>query len=171
MKSNMTQAQREWVADTAEQALLGAHIFPVMAACEAALESGYGQSKLARDGCNLFGMKQAHRPRYGTLTLPTQEWDQGKGMMVDVMAEWVRYPTIADCFLDRMATLLRLSPHYHHYRAALDATDPQDYIREVSLTWSTDPERGHKALLIFATYNSGLAEETLSSTSPYPRNP
>jgi flagellum-specific peptidoglycan hydrolase FlgJ len=123
------------------------HIWPEMAACEAALESGYGRSVLAAQDNNLFGMKQHAHPIYGTVSLPTREFLSNE--WVPCEANWVRYPDWQACFADRMATLHRLAPLYSHYRAALAAPDKESYINQVSLTWSTDPKRAEKVLAIF----------------------
>jgi len=121
-----------------------------MAACEAALESSWGNSQLARDGNNLFGTKQHIHPVCGTLTLPTKEFLDGK--WIACSAEWVSYPDWAACFADRMATLERLSNKYPHYKAAIDAADPETFVREVSKSWSTDPARADKVLSIYHDY-------------------
>ena len=60
----MTDEQRQFLAKAA--AAQARHVFPEMAACEAALESGFGKSGLAREDNNLFGMKQHPHPVYGT---------------------------------------------------------------------------------------------------------
>jgi flagellum-specific peptidoglycan hydrolase FlgJ len=145
---NLTQVQ--WITDTGLAAQQAGHIFPVMAACEAALESAYGESTLAKEALNLFGMKQSRHPRYGTISLPTREFLDGEWVEID--ANWISYPTVNLCFLDRMATLRRLAPYYPHYQAALDATDEQTYIIAVSQTWSTDPARASKVLAIHTEY-------------------
>lgn len=139
-----TFIDRTTIAATASE-----HIFPKMAACEAALESGYGVSSLAILDNNLFGMKQHVHPIYGTHNLPTKEFLCGK--WTTVTAHWIKYPTVADCFNDRMDTLRRLAPHYPHYATALAATDPITYVTEVSKTWSTGPKRGAD---VVAIYNS-----------------
>lgn len=118
-----------------------------MAACEAALESGYGRSLLAIQDQNLFGMKQHQHPVYGTHSLPTREFLGGE--WETVTANWVSYPDLQSCFQDRMSTLRRLAPHFPHYQAALDATNGEDYVRAVSESWSTDPKRADKVLAIF----------------------
>ena len=146
----MTTNQQEWIQETAKAAIDSGHIFPQMAACEAALESGFGQSALAREGNNLFGMKQHTHPGFGTFALPTKEYLDG--VWVATTADWIKYPTLADCFEDRMATLKRLSTEYPHYGAALAATDPHTYINEVSQTWSTDPARAAKVMQIYNEY-------------------
>ncbi len=129
-----------------------------MVASEAALESSWGNSELARDANNLFGMKQHCHPVYGTMALPTREWEKGPdGHAIDgrwamVSAEWVKYPDWRACFADRQVTLERLSNAYPHYKAALDAEDPLTYIAEVSKSWSTDPNRANKVLSIYLDF-------------------
>ncbi len=150
----MNDLQKEFLVRAAAEAAKANHPFPDMAAAEAALESSWGNSELARDGNNLFGMKKhAHpNPQFGTLTLPTREYLNSEWKTVS--AEWVEYPDWAACFADRLATLQRLSNAYPHYKAALDAKDPESYIREVSQTWSTDPRRADKVLSIYKDFVS-----------------
>lgn len=146
-ETNMTDEQRRYVMLTASQAYNAGHIFPRMAGCEAALESNYGQSFLARKGNNLFGMKQHNHPTYGTISLPTREYLGGEWKEVE--ADFVEYPGIIECFKDRMATLQRLRSKYINYNNALLSATSENYIRCVSLTWSTDPLRAENVLAIF----------------------
>jgi len=143
----VTPSRRLWVLETTNQALEAKHVHARMAACEAALESDYGTSALARLGFNLFGMKQHTHPVYGTLPLPTREFLNGEWKQE--IGQWVKYENLEECFADRMATLMRLRSVYPHYQAALTAPDPETYIAEVSKTWSTDPARAAKVLAIF----------------------
>lgn len=142
----MTPEQKNWVLATAEQAADAGHIWPNMAACEAALESNYGQSRLALQGNNLFGMK--HHGMFESIQMPTKEYINNQ--WIDTMALWAKYPSVKESFMDRMATLYRLRVAYPHYDAAINAPDPETYVREVSQTWSTDPNRADKVLSIYA---------------------
>lgn len=159
----MNPAQLDFLARASAEAAKVNHPFPEMAACEAALESNWGNSELAREGFNLFGMKQHAHPVYGTANLPTREWVNGPdghpidGRWITVTASWVKYPDWASCFADRLATLQRLSNALPHYAAALNAPDAQAYITEVSKTWSTDPQRATKVWSIYQEY---LSEKT-----------
>jgi flagellum-specific peptidoglycan hydrolase FlgJ len=164
--------QRDFLERASAEAAKAGHPFPRMAACEAALESNYGNSALARDGRNLFGMKQHAHPIFGTMNLPTREFvgeakekivlDEGQSFdgkldgWITVTAKWVEYPDFASCFADRKATLERLANVYPHYAAALRAADAQNYIAEVSKTWSTDPDRACKVMSIYVDF-AGLA--------------
>lgn len=147
----MTDNQKDFLDDATRAAEASGHPFPQMAACEAALESAWGQSRLATNANNLFGMKQHAHPIYSTMNLPTREWDRNSGWTA-VVAAWVEYPDWRACFTDRLATLQRLSNALPHYKAALDAKDAQTYIAEVSRSWSTDPARAAKVLEIFHEY-------------------
>ena len=149
-----------WLKNAASEASVAGHIFAEMAACEAALESNFGQSALARDGNNLFGMKQHTHPIFATLSLPTREFISGDWKIVN--ADWVKYPSLAACFADRMGTLIRLQDEFPHYGMALTAPDEYTYVREVSQNWSTDPQRAEKVISIYKEYflvaNAALGE-------------
>ena len=125
------------------------HIFPEYAACEAALESGWGCSKLAVEANNLFGQKQSHPPFPGTetITMPTREYLHGHWMTVP--ANWTKFSEWPECFAARMALLQRLSHAFPHYRAAIAAATGEQYVTSVSQSWSTDPERAGKVLAIY----------------------
>ena len=161
----MTLEGISWLKEIEEAAKESGHIWPRMAACEAALESNYGKSQLAQRAKNLFGMK-AHGPNAGTfLSLPTKEFINGEE--VTQQALWMVYATLTDCFADRMKTLARLAPKYPHYQAALDAPDERTYVTEVSQTWSTDPNRAAKVIQIYTEYSAG-AGTSQPAESPAP---
>jgi len=143
----MTEAQKGFLQAACVAARKADHIFPEMAACEAALESNYGRSQLATQDNNLFGMKQHRHAIFGSHILPTREFQGGE--WVTISAVWIHYPDWASCFHDRMATLLRLSSVFPHYAAALHSASGVTYVNEVSKTWSTDPERAGKVLAIY----------------------
>jgi len=148
----MTPDTRAFLDRAAAEAIKASHPFPQMAAAEAALESDYGTSELARDGLNLFGMKQHTHPIFQTLNLPTHEGTPGHPDWKEISASFVRYPDWASCFADRLATLRRLAPVYPHYAAALAARTAEDYVTEVSRTWSTDQTRATHVIAIYQKY-------------------
>jgi flagellum-specific peptidoglycan hydrolase FlgJ len=150
-----------WLENIIAQAKAAEHVWPEMAACEAALESGWGNSALAREAKNLFGLKQSSHPLYGTVMMPTREFINNQWTVVP--AAWVQYDTETACFDDRMNTLRRLKNAYPHYAAALEATDPLTYIVEVSKSWSTDPQRAYKCQSIYADYKASLPTPDLSA--------
>ena len=121
-------------------------MWPEQAACEAALDSGYGQSQLAIADKNLFGMKQHQHPIYGTHVLPTKEFLDGK--WVTLNSSWITYPDWPSCFADRMATLSAWRS-LSALRGRLAPASGPTYVMEVSATWWTDPARAEKVLAIY----------------------
>lgn len=154
-----TQANIDFIERAVSEATASGHIWPEMAAAEAALESAhlgpegttFGGSELAQKYNNLFGTKQHVIPVYTTVVIPTQEYSRSRGWYT-IDADWIVYPDWASSFKDRMATLVRLAPQYPHYAAALAATDPITYVTQVSLTWSTGPTRGATVIQIYNEY-------------------
>jgi flagellum-specific peptidoglycan hydrolase FlgJ len=145
----ITTSQDNFLRQASAAARAAGHIFfPDYAACEAALESTWGRSRLAREANNLFGQKQSAEGIDGTasLALPTQE--SLHGQWVTITAYWARFSDHAACFRARMALLRRLEPSYPAYARALAATTGEVFIEEVSRAWSTDPQRAAKVLAI-----------------------
>jgi flagellum-specific peptidoglycan hydrolase FlgJ len=64
-----------------------------------------------------------------------------------------------------MVTLLRLRSAFPHYDAALRAPDPITYVREVSRSWATDPNRAEKVIAIYRQYIAGSQNEELPDES------
>jgi len=146
----VNDAQRQFLRLATAAAVKVNHPFPEMAAAEAALESSWGNSDLAREDNNLFGMKQHAHPICGTVTLPTKEFLDGKWMACS--ANWVKYPDWSSCFADRLATLQRLSNKYPHYKAAINAPNAETFVTEVSRSWSTDPQRAQKVISVYREF-------------------
>jgi flagellum-specific peptidoglycan hydrolase FlgJ len=139
------------------------HIFPEYAACEAALESGWGRSKLAVEANNLFGQKQSHPPLTGTetITMPTREYLHDHWMTV--LANWTKFPGMTECFAARMTLLNSLSRTFPHYQAALKAATGEQYVLAVSKSWSTDPDRAGKVLGIYDAHIAAFQNPTLAA--------
>jgi flagellum-specific peptidoglycan hydrolase FlgJ len=131
-------------------AMTAACLFPQAQACEVMVETTWLTSELGVVDNNLFGMKQHAHPLYGTVNLPTKEFLCGKWVAQN--DDFVKYPTMADCFADRMNTLVQLAPHYPHYQAALAAKTPEEFLTQVSLTWSTGPTRGKDCITILHSH-------------------
>jgi flagellum-specific peptidoglycan hydrolase FlgJ len=140
----MNEIQREWLESTAVAAEQAGHIFPDFAACEAALETGYGEHMGGTH--NLFGTKQHLHPIYSAVSLSTKEVLHG--VTVNQTAPFINYPNDAASYTDRMLTLTRLQNTYPHYRCALSAADGETYVTEVSRSWSSLPNRAQIVLKI-----------------------
>ena len=139
------------------------HTFPEYAACEAALESGWGRSKLATEANNLFGQKQSHPPLAGTetITMPTREYLHDHWMTV--LANWTRFPSFTECFAARMELLNRLSRTFPNYQGALKAATGEQYVLAVSKSWSTDPDRAGKVLAIYDAHAAAFQNPSLAA--------
>ena len=147
----MTPTQKAFLDRAYAAAKEAGHIFPEMAACECALESAYGKSVLAQSN-NLFGTKKHAHEFYPTVSLSTKECLDGRWVALN--SSFIAYPDWAACFRDRMETLNRLAPFYPHYKAALEAASPEDYVEQVSQTWSTDPHRAQSCCQIYHEISS-----------------
>jgi len=130
------------------------HIFPAYAACEVMEESAWGTTEAFLQANNGFGEKQTHPPMYSTVLLKT--WEEVHGQHQTIMAAFILFPTIADCFVFRMTTLTRLQMEYPHYRAALHASTGEEFITEVSKSWSTDLNRARNVLAIYEAHKGIL---------------
>jgi flagellum-specific peptidoglycan hydrolase FlgJ len=133
------------------------HVFPGYSACEAAEESGWGESELAKRFNNLFGEKRPRGSGYETVSLPTHEVVHGK--TVTVTALWPVFPDWKTSFEERMHRLTALASVYPEYALALSATDGEDFVREVSKRWSTDPHRADKVLAIYYRHKDLLEKD------------
>ena len=108
---------------------------------QAALESGWGASKLAKQGRNLFGVKADRAWKGETVEMPTREVIRGKE--IRVMAKWRAYPTWTASMLDR-AEFLKRNPRY---AKCFKQTGAEGWCRELQAAgYATDPE--YPALLM-----------------------
>jgi flagellum-specific peptidoglycan hydrolase FlgJ len=148
--------QQQFLTRARTAAKAGGHIYPDYAACEAALESAWGQSKLAVQANNLFGQKQSHPPVGEGIQLPTKEYAHGAWLTVP--ATWTKFVDWPACFAARMALLLRLATAYPAYANALAATDGAAFVTLVSRRWSTDPDRAEKVLEVWRLHRGAFIE-------------
>lgn len=156
-KEQGMSVQSEFLAKASAAARAAGHVFPEMAACEAALESGWGHSRLAEEANNLFGQKQdaGRNEGVGTLAMPTREFLRGEWVTVE--AEWVKFADWQASFAGRMEILRALSAEYATYAAALRARTPEQFVQLVSERWSTDPRRAAKVVEIYDAHRAVLA--------------
>jgi flagellum-specific peptidoglycan hydrolase FlgJ len=146
----ISPAQQSFLDRAYKAARAAGHIFPEMAACEAALESSWGASGLAVQANNLFGRKVWH-PGPDVVSIPTREFLNGE--WTTVQALWRKFPDYDACLKDRFE-ILTSDPRY---KAALTAARPEDYIRAVSKVWATDPDRAEKVLAVYRAHAASLA--------------
>jgi flagellum-specific peptidoglycan hydrolase FlgJ len=111
---------------------------------QAALESGWGNSKLSREANNYFGIK-AHG-KHAWVEMPTTECDTGGAHATK--AKFARYASMEQCFECRDRLILS-GALYAEARGA--AADPETFARAVARRWATDPQYAEKLLGVYRT--------------------
>jgi flagellum-specific peptidoglycan hydrolase FlgJ len=117
---------------------------------QAILESSWGESKLARDGNNYFGIKARRQPgTNGVVWFNT--WEVENGANVIRNEPFRAYQTPTDSFVDH--------GHFFHqnprYAAALAANaDPRQFAREINAAgYATDPNYSNKLIALMDRFN------------------
>lgn len=106
---------------------------------QAALESAWGESLLAKKAKNLFGIKADKSWRGEVLTMPTREFLDGKWIVVN--AKWRCYATYGECVNDH-ADFFRRNPRY---AACFKCKTAEGFAIEVARAgYATDPAYGAK---------------------------
>jgi flagellar protein FlgJ len=154
------EEQQNWFNMVTKAATKAGCKFPEYVAAEAALESNWGQSKLAREANNLLGLKQRKTPIYETISMPTKEIINGQEVVVQ--ANWIKYPDIETCLKHRMKVLTTLAKVYPNYKKGLEASTGEGFVLNISKTWATDPDRGQKVLNIYNQYHTDPPVEEAS---------
>ena len=148
----------------AEQAGQTLGVAPDILVAQAALETGWGR-RLPHDAnghssLNLFGIKAGQQWLGRTLTTETLEYVGGNP---ERRSEAFRmYESVSESFADYVS-LVRGSPRY---RAALDASSGEDYLRALQQGgYATDPEYAGKILNILDRGLPGLSDAVASDAA------
>lgn len=110
---------------------------------QAALESGWGESGLARAGNNLFGIKADSRWRGETITLNTREFIRNQWVVVP--AKWRKYASW-QASIDDHAAFLKLNPRYK--ACFLCTTVPAFAHALAQAGYATDPDYANKLIAL-----------------------
>ena len=145
---NLSPAKKDFLREAAAGALTlqqrGSRVNPEVMIAQAALESGWGESKLAKNYKNYFGMKAGSTWQGKTVDMLTEEVYNGKRSTEN--ATWPVFGNAAECF-DEYEKFITNLPHFAD---ALDHTnDPQGYVNALlngKLIYATDPEYAPKIL-------------------------
>lgn len=114
---------------------------------QAALESGWGQSALARIGNNLFGIKADSLWRGQTLTLNTREFIRGQWLVVPAL--WRMYPNWQASVEDH-AAFLSGNPRY---RNCLVCSTAQTFAVSLAQAgYATDPDYPAKLMRLIEAH-------------------
>ncbi len=110
---------------------------------QAALESGWGESGLARAANNLFGIKADSRWRGETITLNTREFIRNQWVVVP--AKWRKY-TSWQASIDDHAAFLKLNPRY---KACFLCTTASAFAHALAQAgYATDPDYASKLIAL-----------------------
>ena len=112
-------------------------ILASLTASQALIESGHGDSGLAKQANNLFGIKGTYNGQF--ITMPTREWDSKQGKYIVVQAKFRKYPTFKESINDHSAMFLRMSRYQNlkcvtDYKTACKLVQQDGYATEPSYT-------------------------------------
>lgn len=144
---------RAWKAVQSQPSLGG--LFPSVIIAQAALESAWGQSRLAADYNNYFGVKASstqYSPAWNPKTSPSVNLDTleySNGYNTE-NATWRVYKSLADSMRDRNA-LVSTNPRY---ASALVADSPRKQVEAMkSGGYATDPKYVDKIMATIQSNN------------------
>ena len=141
--------QQAFISEVAPGALTAQREYGVPAAvtiAQAIDESGWGQSQLALQDKNLFGIKGTGPA--GTVLMPTQEFEDGE--WVTVNAPFRVYSSVAQSITDH-ALLLATSSSYKP--AMADKLSPDTFANDLTGVYATDPGYGSTLIGLMRLYN------------------
>lgn len=128
---------------------------------QAALESGWGASKLAQRGFNLFGVKADRAWKGPTINMDTGEVINGKRVVVPAM--WRAYPDWLACLNDR-AAFFRKNPRY---AKCFTETAGEGWCRAVAAAgYATDPDYANKLLGMIRARNLTRFDQPQKEAAP-----
>ena len=144
-----TRNQQAFISLVAPGAVAAQQRFGVPASvtiAQAIEESAWGQSSLAAQYHNLFGIKGTGPA--GSVTLPTQEYENGSWVTID--AQFAVYRNDAESIAGH-AELLATSGYYA--RAMADRAYPDAFANNLTGVYATDPDYGANLIALMKLYN------------------
>ncbi len=159
-----TTSQQAFISEVAPGAVAAQREYGVPAAvtiAQAIDESGWGQSQLAAQDNNLFGIKGSGPA--GSVMLPTQEFENGQ--YVTVTAPFRVYDNVAQSIADH-ALLLATGSSYQ--QAMADRQSPDAFANDLTGVYATDPTYGSTLISIMQMYNLYRFDAGTSASSARP---
>ena len=144
-----TRTQQAFISAVAPGAIEAQRRYGVPAAvtiAQAIDESGWGQSALAAQDHNLFGIKGTGPA--GSVPLPTQEYVNGQP--VSTSASFRVYHNVAES-IDDHGRLLARSGYYQ--QAMSDRTEPDKFAAALTGVYATDPNYGANLISLMRRYD------------------
>jgi flagellum-specific peptidoglycan hydrolase FlgJ len=158
-----TQEQQAFISLVAPGAIAAQQRYGVPAAvtiAQAIEESAWGQSGLAAQYHNLFGIKGTGPA--GSVSLPTSEYENSQWVSID--APFRVYHNDAESVADH-AELLATSGYYT--RAMADRDFPDAFANNLTGVYATDPSYGANLIALMKLYNL-YQYDTAPSATPAP---
>ncbi len=145
----VTAAQQAFIDEVAPGAQAAQRQYGIPAAvtiAQAIDESGWGQSQLATQDNNLFGIKGTGPA--GSVMLPTQEYQNGQ--WVTISAPFRVYSNVAQSITDHTLLLATGSPYQ---QAMADRRSPDAFANDLTGVYATDPNYGANLISLMRQYN------------------
>ncbi len=159
-----TPAQRAFINEIAPGAVAAQRRYGVPASvtiAQAIVESGWGQSLLASQDHNLFGIKGTGPA--GSVQEPSWEYQNGQSVM---QASAFRVYRSAAESIDDHGKLLATSEYYR--RTMSYRRDPNAFASSLTGVYATDPEYGTKLISLMRRYNLYRYDEVAPAASARP---
>jgi hypothetical protein len=157
-----TAAQRAFISQVAPGAVAAQRRYHIPAAvtiAQAIDESGWGQSELAAQYHNLFGIKGTGPA--GSVQLPTEEYENGA--WVATTASFRVYYNVAESIADHS----RLLANGGSYQQAMaQVRDPNSFANDLTGVYATDPDYGTNLISIMKLYNLYRYDPSPSAKAP-----
>lgn len=138
---------KDFIAAISPAAIESARITNVPASftiAQAALESAWGSSELAKQAFNLFGVKADKGWTGNVLIMPTREFIKGKWVVVN--ASWRKYAGWLGAINDH-AKFFAVNPRYR--LAMTGQRTGEDFARQIALAgYATDPKYADKVISV-----------------------
>jgi flagellum-specific peptidoglycan hydrolase FlgJ len=144
-----TPAQQAFLDNVVPGALAAQRQYGIPAAvtiAQAIDESGWGQSQLATQDNNLFGIKGTGPA--GSIVMPTQEYENGQPVTVN--APFRVYSDVAQSINDHS---LLLATGSAYQKAMADRRSPDAFANDLTGVYATDPNYGANLITIMRQYN------------------
>lgn len=129
-------------------------VLPSLTIAQACLESGFGQSKLAKEGNNLFGIKGSYKGE--SITISTKEYINDKWITID--AEFAKYPDQATSVEEHGAFFSSTNWRKENYKHVFGETDYKQAVKSIlkpvaEASYATDPSYSDKIISIIEQYD------------------
>lgn len=147
--------QEQFIAAIAPGAMKGWEqegILPSLSIAQAILESGWGTSQLAKDACNLFGIKASDDWRGRVMTVATKEWVSGR--YITAQSAFRAYDSWADSVADHAHFFTSTGWRKDRYAAVIGEGDYIKACRAIQAAgYATAPDYADKLIGIIEQYN------------------